>query len=145
MNRIPLTELTANGDTIALDRIETPKGERLEIRSPSSSIRLDAVALEALTWQNNDTLAALSGMDTPQQPSPAPESESQIERTHLTTISNEFGFVVVSEDGAGTDVRVQLEAKKQNGSIRLCTAELKTLAEQDVDLFTQWVKTDLNG
>lgn len=143
MNSIPLTELTANGDTIGLNRIETPKGERLEIKTPVSSIRLDAVALEALTWQDSDALAALPGAETTERP-PQLEANDRSERTRLTTVSNEFGFVVVYETQTEAGVRIDLKAEKQGESIRLCPAELETLAEQDQDLFTQWVRADLN-
>ena len=144
MNLIPLIELTANGETIGLNRIETPKGERLEIETPTSSIRLDAVALEALTWQDNDALAALPSADTVQQKSGF-EANDQAERTRLTTISNEFGFVVVYETHTETGIHIDLAAEKQDESIRLCPSELETLAREDQDLITQWVKTDLNG
>ncbi|MFC5134750.1 MULTISPECIES: hypothetical protein [Haloferacaceae] len=142
MNLIQLTELTANGDRIRLHRIETPKGERLEIETPTSSIRLDAVALEALTWQDNDALAALPDANTTQR-SPTGTGELS-ERIRLTTISNEFGFIVVYEMHTEAGIRIDLEAEKQGESIRLCPAELETLAEQDHDLITEWVKTDLN-
>ena len=143
MNYTPLTELTADSHTIELSRVETPKGERLEIKTPTSSIRLDAVALEALTWQDNETLAALPDADTDQVTS-ASDMPKQDERTQLTVISNEFGFVVVHETLTEAGVRIDLEAEKQDESIQLCPSELKTLAQQDQNLFTQWVRSDLN-
>lgn len=143
MNYIPLTELTVNNHTIDLNQVETPKGERLEIETPSSSIRLDAVALEALTWQDNEALTTLPGADTVQQTSRF-EANEQSEQTRLTTVSNEFGFVVIYKTQTEAGVRIDLEAEKQDESIRLYPSELETLARQDQDLFTRWVKADLN-
>lgn len=144
MNRTPLTELTANGVTIGINQIETPKGERLEIKTPSSSIGLDAVALEALTWQENDELANLPSANIADEIPQSPRRDNQSGRTRLMTVSNEFGFVVVYECQTDTDIWIDFEAEKQGELIRLCSAELEILAQQDQDLFTQWIKTDLN-
>lgn len=144
MNRTPLTELTANGVTIGINQIETPKGERLEIKTPSSSIGLDAVALEALTWQENDELANLPSANIADGIPQSPRRDNQSGRTRLMTVSNEFGFVVVYECQTDTNIWIDFEAEKQGELIRLCSAELEILAQQDQDLFTQWIKTDLN-
>lgn len=144
MNRTPLTELTANGVTIGINQIETPKGERLEIKTPSSSIGLDAVALEALTWQENDELANLPSANIADEIPQSPRRDNQSGRTRLMTVSNEFGFVVVYECQTDTNIWIDFEAEKQGELIRLCSAELEILAQQDQDLFTQWIKTDLN-
>ncbi|MGB9958717.1 hypothetical protein ACOZ4B_20280 (plasmid) [Haloferax prahovense] len=142
MNHIPLTQLDVKGDSIGLNRIETPKGERLEIETPTSSIRLDAVALEALAWQNHDTLANLSGADATHR-SPIREDDSA-ERTQLTTVSNEFGFVTVYEMNTESGARIVLNAEKQGEVIRLFPTELETLAQQDHNLITRWLRSDLN-
>jgi hypothetical protein len=41
---------------VEVRKIQTPKGERLEIESPKKGhvIRLDALELESLTWQEKD-------------------------------------------------------------------------------------------
>lgn len=144
MNLIPLTNLTANGITIGINWVETPKGERLEIETSSASIRLDAVALEALTWQENDDLADLPDANITNKNSLHSEQDGQPERTRLMTVSNEFGFVVVYECQTDTDVWIDFEAEKQGESIRLCPAELEILTHQDHDVFTKWIKIDLN-
>ena len=143
MNYTQLTELTTDSCTIELNRVETPKGERLEIKTPVSSIRLDAVALEILTWQDNVTIAALPSAGTEQMTSTSDTSEKD-ERTKLTVISNEFGFVVVYKTQMETTACIDLEAEKQDESIRLHPSELKTLAQQEQKLFTKWVRDDLN-
>lgn len=49
--------------TVTVRRVSTRNGERLEIRSGDRAIRLDAIALEALTW--SDPLKVGEGLETP--------------------------------------------------------------------------------
>jgi hypothetical protein len=66
----PLT--VANEFTeVVVHRVDTRNGSRLLISAPKSGrwISLDALELEALTWQNTRTLAAMVGnMDAPLLP-----------------------------------------------------------------------------
>lgn len=54
-------ELANEYAVVVVRRVETSKGVRLEIVSPrlGSSIRLDPVELEALTWQSHDFFSTL--------------------------------------------------------------------------------------
>ena len=54
--------------TVTVRKVRTRNGERLEIRSHSHdrAIRLDAIALEALTW--SDALTVGQGLETPLGP-----------------------------------------------------------------------------
>jgi hypothetical protein len=56
---------------VSVAKVRTRNGERLEIRSlgHDHSIRLDALALEALTW--SDALEVGKGLETPLGPDPA--------------------------------------------------------------------------
>lgn len=56
---------------VVVRKVSTRNGERLEIRSVSkgSSIRLDAIALEALTWSN--ALEVGKALETPMGPEDA--------------------------------------------------------------------------
>ena len=61
------------GNEFALVRIRkilTRNGERLEIEAPKlgHTIRLDAVALEALTWQEPEVFSRLLAGGAPAQP-----------------------------------------------------------------------------
>lgn len=49
--------------TVTVRKVRTRNGERLEIRSGERSVRLDAIALEALTW--SDPLQVGRGLETP--------------------------------------------------------------------------------
>lgn len=46
---------------VTVRKVETNAGERLELEAPKkdSKIRLDAVALESLTWQDSDLFSEL--------------------------------------------------------------------------------------
>jgi hypothetical protein len=53
---------------VVVRRVDTRNGARLLISAPKSgrSITLDALEIEALTWQTPDTLAAMVGNMGPQ-------------------------------------------------------------------------------
>lgn len=57
----PVYEFRRDSDRITVEKIETGKGERIEIRSTETgeSIRLDPLELESLTWQNEDELSTI--------------------------------------------------------------------------------------
>ena len=54
-------ELANEFALVVVRRVETDNGARLEIASPrlGTSIRLDPVELEALTWQSHDVFSKL--------------------------------------------------------------------------------------
>lgn len=53
---------------VEVRKVYTPKGERLQIRSPMTGfeIRLDAIALESISWQEPDTFSGF--LATPHGP-----------------------------------------------------------------------------
>lgn len=57
----PEMELGNEYAVVVVRRVETGKGARLEIASPrlGTSIRLDPVELEALTWQSHELFSKL--------------------------------------------------------------------------------------
>lgn len=48
---------------VVVRKVLTRNGERLEIRSPRFQIQLDAVALEAISWQSPETISTY--LETP--------------------------------------------------------------------------------
>jgi hypothetical protein len=52
--------------TVTVRKVQTRNGERLEIRSGENSVRLDAIALEALTWSS--ALEVGKALETPLGP-----------------------------------------------------------------------------
>lgn len=135
---ISLTTLVENGVEVQLTELRTPKGERLEVATVEGSIALDAVALETLAWQTAaDIEARLGGVRSAPGPGEADEHE------RLTTVSNEFGFVVVSEGVSDGRPWIAFDAEKQGESIRLSPAELAALSREDIDTVTEWIAADL--
>ncbi len=65
-----LLEITNEFATVRVRKVRTRNGERLEIASPRLGywIRLDALALESLTWQPMDTFTRF--LETPFGPTP---------------------------------------------------------------------------
>jgi hypothetical protein len=62
---------------VAVRKVATRNGERVEIRSLGNDahvIRLDALALEALTW--SDPLEVGRGLETPLGPEPGPTTST---------------------------------------------------------------------
>ncbi len=67
--------------SVLVRKVRTRNGERLEIKSlgeTEHSIRLDALALEALTW--SDALQVGQALSTPLGPEPAGRGEAETTR-----------------------------------------------------------------
>jgi len=144
MTHVPLTELAQADLRVELRRVETPKGIRLELRTPDASLALDAVELEALSWQSPADVHDLPHAPPTDVPSADPPDGDDPNRSRLVTISNEFGFVVVYEGETADVPWVEFVAKKQHSSIRLNAAGLAAVAKQDHDLFTAWIAKSLH-
>lgn len=138
MDSIPLTTLTEDGVEVRLNELRTPKGERLEIASADGSIALDAVALETIAWQTEAEIEMrLDGVRS------APKPREADEETRLTVISNEFGFVVVSEGETDGRPWIVFDAEKQGESIRLSPVGLAALSRMNIGVVTEWIAADL--
>lgn len=100
----PLAEIAGDGVTVAIRHIETPKGERLELASPSQDeqVRFDALLLEWVTSQDEAVFQRLmdtaGGADSPNEDRIVASNEvTVVTREALTTITNEFAHVEVSK------------------------------------------------
>lgn len=63
MNEDPIIVIANEFATVTVRKVSTRNGERLEIRNGDNAIRLDAIALEALTW--SDALEVGRALETP--------------------------------------------------------------------------------
>lgn len=63
MNEDPIIIIANEFATVTVRKVSTRNGERLEIRNGDNAIRLDAIALEALTW--SDALEVGRALETP--------------------------------------------------------------------------------
>jgi hypothetical protein len=73
---VTVTRLSNEFADVTIRVVATGNGERLEISSPrrGTSIRLDPVELEALTWQTTDTFTRM--LEGSIGPAPSPGSDS---------------------------------------------------------------------
>lgn len=143
------------GETVSLDgrdttvhvrKIFTPAGERLEIEAPDRGfrIRLDAMELESLSWQDHDTfvefLAAGDALpDGFESTAPAPDDE--VEVVHEWTVTNEFADARVRKLERADGEWLEIEAPKLDYVIRLDPLELAGVTWQDTATFTAFLET----
>lgn len=145
------------GETVSLDdshttveirKIFTPAGERLEIEAPRRGyrIRLDAMELEALSWQDHETFAGwlADGDSLPAGFDGAELTDDRAagaEVVHEWTVTNEFAEAHVRKltDPAGE--WLEIEAPKLGYLIRLQSVELEGVTWQETETFTQFLET----
>jgi hypothetical protein len=142
----PLAELRGDGTTVAVREVETPKGERLELESVATgeTIRLDAVALETLTWQERDAFEnfvaeGLDGSD-PGAVVATTEVPGEASTTRLVEITNEFGHVVVREVTGATEPLLELAAPKMGFAVVVNAVALGGVVGQPPETFTELLR-----
>ncbi|MFB6297636.1 MAG: hypothetical protein ABEH56_03865 [Salinirussus sp.] len=130
---------------VTVRKVFTRMGERLEVTTErlGRSVRLDAIVLESVTWQDAEVLARrgtdLGGPDSPRR---APEpSDGGTEREDRITISSEFAQAAVEKVRVDGRPLLSIEAPKLGYSIRLPATALEWLATQDHETFTEWLET----
>ncbi|MFB6184319.1 MAG: hypothetical protein ABEI96_07170 [Haloarculaceae archaeon] len=161
----PLATVSGRDATIAVREVETPKGTRLELESTErdASVRLDAVALESLTWQDRDTYRSfLHDVDTTARdgdpadvvatsdpadvvatsdPDDGPGGTTEDPTTtRLVEVTNEFAHVVVSEVETGDGDRLELTAPKMDFTVYLNATALAGVAHQSQETFTELLR-----
>jgi hypothetical protein len=148
-NKRVLTQITDENTVVNVSRIETPKGERLELEAPDADqrIRLDAVALECLTWQSVSTFRAflkegIQDLSSDDMAVPSDETDCAAS-TELTNITNEFGHVEVRKVESPSIELLELDARKLEFSIRLNATALESVTWQTQDVFTDLIRQDL--
>lgn len=132
-------------------KIFTPAGERLELESPrlSKRVRLDAIALESLSWQHRGTIATLVDQLNYDHSSPIGDRQQETVETRESlgepalafTISNEFAEAGVQVYDSAQQDRMRIEAPKLGYSIVLTALEVESLTVQHPDVFTEFLKT----
>lgn len=153
--------------SVRVQKLHTPRGERLEFTAPArgTSIRLDAIMAEAVTWQRPEQLAArAASLDWPTEIDESdstgtnqniridsnvqeddldgPDEHAAVdERDYPIQLRNEYAHARVEK--AIVDGREQLviEATKLGYEIRLERPILEWLTTQDHESFTAWLET----
>lgn len=133
------TELSGEDATVTVRHIRTPKGERLEIDSSDDAIRIDALGLESLSWQDLDIFDEF--LDEEYDRTSDEESDADDETVCEFTISNEYADVVARSVRSNDGERLIVEAPKKHFSIRIDPLGLAALAEQDMEIFSEFLET----
>ncbi|WP_254533084.1 hypothetical protein [Natrinema gelatinilyticum] len=131
----PLRVVADGNRQVTIQKVHTPRGERLQFDASATdeSIRLDAVALESVTWQESSEMA---------------DRAATVERTTTTVerapsevdelmIANEYGQVQLERVD---DDAVHLRAPKLGHEITLDVDELEWLTVQDHETFTTFLE-----
>lgn len=131
-----LASVSGDGTDVTVRHVDTPKGERLELESADGdSVRLDAVALECLAWQDRDGFETFFGALDATPLVPTDEADSG---TDLASITNEFAHVDVRKVIAGDGEFLELVAPKAGVAVTLTAPGLERVSAQ-----TQAAITDL--
>ncbi|WP_124190934.1 hypothetical protein [Natrarchaeobius oligotrophus] len=145
-----LTTVTERGVSVVVRRIETPRGERLEldVEGDEATSRLDAIALECLTWQKEEAFLATVREGNGSVPSDGRAVKRDLEassRSELTRITNEFSRVDVSRVIAGEREFLEVRAPKLGRAIALNAGALRSVGRLDQRAFTELLAEHLNG
>ena len=127
--------------TVTVRKVRTRNGARLEIAlvESGSTIRLDPLALESLSWQDPAELAA-ELLDEPADDRAGTPTRADDTLCEFTLV-NEFADVTV-RGASGTDGDVlELVAPKVGHRIRLTPDILGAIAERDIELFSTFLET----
>ncbi|AFK20975.1 hypothetical protein E6P09_17605 (plasmid) [Haloferax mediterranei ATCC 33500] len=144
----PLTRVVSDDADVAVRRVETPKGVRLELDATRSEarVRLDAVTLECLSWQERSTFVGFL------EPQLRPLSSDVLvvqqnpddgESTEIAHITNEFGHVEVRTAERAESAWLELVATKLGFVTRLNAVALESITWQDQDTFTELLRQRL--
>lgn len=144
----PLTRVADDDAEVAVRRVETPKGSRLELEATESGerIRLDAVTLECLTWQEETTFAGF--LETQNRPLPVEALSvhhglEEGDSTELTRVTNEFGHAEVRASESPDHDWLAIVAPKQGFSVRLNAVALESITWQEQDAFAELIRERL--
>ncbi|WP_396611311.1 hypothetical protein ACH9L7_14020 [Haloferax sp. S1W] len=132
----PTITLRADDRTVSLTRKLTPVGERLHVETDDGSIRLDALALESLTWQEGEFFTDLTGDEYVPGENPVRTDDS-------LQIGNEYTVVQLTVFETDDGPRLEIDSPKLGYSCRLGVAELAALSQADMSLFSDLLHTPL--
>lgn len=131
-------DLAASDSTAVLSKLRTPNGERLKLASGDHEIRLDALELESLTWQDEAFFEDTLGVEHRPEVTVSPV---EVRENARFKIGNEYTTVWLRLDG--DDGRLLLASAKMGFGTHLGAPELAALARQDQAFFTGLLDTPL--
>jgi len=126
--------------TATVRKLKTRKGERLEIESPSGdeTLRIDALGLESLSWQETEIFDRFlpGGHDM----DPLNEESDDIMSDTGFDVTNEYAQVQVRRLQSPERSTLQICAPKKREQIQIDPDALGGLARQDHTLFTEFLE-----
>ena len=135
--------LIDGNSTVLVQKLFTRTGERVELRAEAldEAVRLDAIALESVAWQDVATMADRGASVDRAEARQAPDSGSiETKREEPITISSEFARARLSAVERGGSARLAIEAPKLGYTIDLGARELEWLTLQDHETFSSWLE-----
>lgn len=123
------------GRSVAVAKVETRNGERVEVAAGDATNRLDALALESLTWQDDDAFADLTGRA--HEPAPGTDGDA----VSRTTLGNEYAVVHLRLFETEAGRRLELASPKLGYSCRLDAGEVSALARTPTSFFSGLLET----
>lgn len=129
-------ELAADERTLELEKLQTPAGERLIVRGASAESRVDALALESLTWQEPSFFEALTG-------TPHEEEQRVADESGELRLSNEYTVVTIRLLETDAGPRIALASPKLGYACRLSPVELDAIARKKAAFFSDLLETPL--
>ena len=147
-----MTETTTAGDpfrlidgdsTVIVQKLFTRTGERVELRAEAlnETVRLDAIALESIAWQDAATMADRGASVDRGEARPDPDSRLiETKREEPITISSEFARARLSAVERDGSAWLAIEAPKLGYAINLGPRELEWLTLQNHETFSSWLE-----
>lgn len=131
------------GDAVVTaQKLFTRMGERLALTAESlgTSVRLDAIMLESVAWQDAEELAERAAAVDRTDAVPAAAGDGD-ERVDPISVSSEFAHARVAAVEDADAEQLEIEAPKLGYSIRLGPRELEWLTLQTHERFSEWLET----
>jgi hypothetical protein len=122
---------------VELRKLLTPNGERLVVESDGASVRLDALALESLTWQDAAFFEDLTGSEHAGDEGVPVDDEPTIQ------IGNEYTTIRIRSHETTDGPRISLRSPKLEYHCLLDAAELAAIAHRDAAFFSDLLETPL--
>ena len=131
-----LDEFPVGTSGVLVRHLETGMGERIEFVADDQRLEADALALESLAWQDNESLSELFDAEYT-----APNVESRDTDRRTATITNEYAHAEVRHLRTGETDCVEINAPKKRTRLLLDADGLAALARQDQQVFSTFLET----
>lgn len=130
-------ELDDDEQTAELAKLVTPNGTRLLVETGDDSARLDPLALESLTWQDDAFFAELTGQPHDEG------NETVVGDTPEVQIGNEYATILLQPLETTAGPRLDVRSQKLGYGCRLSPAELAAVARERAGFFSELLRTPL--